>query len=259
MITKIVADALAEAESARAALVKAPAVLVGTRSGAASGDYLANYSICLLNRQIDIFDDSILLLNSDRIPSACLISRGMIETYAFAQLLAKKLLKTLTTKSGTESANECLLIVLAFTNSSRFKVSEQKKMHSGIFKMEDYALTEQAVARMESSLADSEHVLNALRSLYREELDHTGEKESQFEILYDALSEWVHPSQTSVFHCYTPETHLIHTSQGDVHLHDAAKLQCARALHFITDSLNIHYRLLDIGREMTKRERATAG
>lgn len=256
MFKEVISKSLLEAKEARASLTKRQGVIVNAVPGAERGLYLANYAVCLLNRQIDIFDDSLLLLENDRVPSACIVSRGMIETHAFARFLANSISKTLSEKSGKESVEQCLDIVLRFTNSSRYKETEQKKLAKGIFELEDYAFTEQARDRMASSLAASEHVMNALRALYKEELDHTKAKESQFEIVYDALSEWVHPSQTSIFHNYVPATHLVPSSQGEVHLHEVAIVQCVRALQFIMDSMNIHEWLFEMGDEISRRHSA---
>lgn len=253
MFNELATDSLFEAKDARASLCICTGVIVGQSSSSSPGAYLTNYSQCLLNRQIDIFDDAILLLENNRIPSACAISRAMIETYAFAKFLGYTLLKALEKKSGNECANECLKIILKFTNSSRFKETEQKKVAKGIVSINDYKFTPQAKHRLVNGLAASEHVMNALRSLFTEEMKHTGHKESQFEMTYDGLSEWVHPSQTSIFHNYVPDTHVVPTSLGDTHIYDVARLQCARALHFITDSNNIHSWLCEIAHEIDCR------
>ena len=242
-----------ESIKARNILTKKESFVVGNTNNYEMGVYLSNYANCLLNRQLDIFDDTIFLLDNERIQSACIISRGMIETYAFARLLGTKIAKILTDTQGDKSIEESLKIILDFTNSSRFKVSEQKKVDKGIFNLDDYTFTEQAKNRMINFLAGSEHVMDALRSLYKDEMEQTESKESQFELTYDILSEWVHPSQTSIFHYYTPETHSIPTSQGTMHLHDNAKASCARALHFITDCKNVHEWLIELADEMNKR------
>lgn len=245
---------LAESKVARASLAKESVAFLGNRGALLPGDYLKNYSQSLLNRQIDVFDDATFLLENNRIPSACVVSRAMIETYAFAKHLGDLIEKSLTDKSGSESVDQCLEIILGFTNSSRLKETEQKKLSKGIFELDKYKFTEQAKNRMLNSLATSEHVMKALRALYSEEMRHTGRQESRFEIIYDSLSEWVHPSQTSIFHNYAPETHLIPTSYGGTHLYDHASFLCSRALHFITDSLNIHLSLGDLADEMSRRD-----
>lgn len=253
MINEAVHEALSQAKSARASLSKKPGRLVGRLQSASTGAYLENYAQCLLNRQIDIFDDALFLLENGRIASACAISRGFIETYAIARLLGEKLSKTLMNKSGPDSVDACLTTILQFTNSSRIKQTEQKKVAEGIVDIKDYEFTEQAMHRLLNSLATSKHVLDALRALFKDEMNHTGSKESQFEFTYDVLSEWVHPSQTSIFHQYTPETHLSPSSMGPIHLHDMARLHCARALQFITDSHNVHTGLLKMAEEISRR------
>ncbi|HGE7142414.1 TPA: hypothetical protein ACGB05_004882, partial [Klebsiella aerogenes] len=92
-----------------------------------------------------------------------------------------------------------------------------------------------------------------LRDLYQDEMKQTNQRESDFELTYDILSEYVHPSQTSIYHYYTPETHLVPTSVGNIHAYESAQLQCARALHFILDAKNQHYWSLQLANEMTKR------
>lgn len=253
MFSEITKKILQEAKLARKKVHHKPGIAVGKAAISDNGVYLSNYAGCLLNRQIDIFDDTILLLKNNRIPAACTISRGMIETYAFAKLLSKKIATILTDKPGETGVQEALNLVVSFTNSSRIKETEQKKVSKGIINIDDYSFTEQARHRLENMLAGSEHVLNALRDLYKDEMKQTKEKESNTENLYDALSEWVHPSQTSVFHNYVPDTHQIHTSVGFIHLHDGARLSCARALHFITDSKNIYDWTLRLANEITCR------
>lgn len=253
LLDQITHEALSEAKNARASLTKSPGIIVEKLPNASPGTYLTNYSQCLLNRQIDIFDDTLLLLENNRIPSACVISRAMIETYAFAHFLGNSIAKILNSESGQDSVESCIKIILKFTNSSRVKETMQKKLSKGSLIIDDYQFTEEAKYRMLNALAMSEHVMNALRSLYNEEMKQTGDKESQFEIVYDGLSEWVHPSQTSVFHNYVPETHLVPTSIGETHLYDIARLQCIRALQFITDSQSIHTSLVSLAGELNLR------
>lgn len=255
MLLDIINKCISDAQSKRASLNKTPGIFLGNKLIYDRGVYLTNYANCAKNRCIDIFDDAIFLLENNRISSACIVSRGMIETYALLRHLASKIRNTLSSKSGPESAEAALEIVVRFTNSSRLKVSEQKKVEKGIFKIEDYQFTEQARGRMLNSLAGSEHVVNALRDMYAEEMEHAKSPESQVEILYDGLSEWVHPSQTSIFHHYTEETHLIETSQGRLHLHNMAKLQCAKALHLITDVPNVCNYLEGLAKIISERDK----
>ncbi|CDH24179.1 DUF5677 domain-containing protein [Xenorhabdus bovienii] len=253
MYKELIEQSLAEAKAARSELTKEDGIIVGRLNKPDQGLYLSNYANCLLNRQLDIFDDSIFLLENDRTQSACALSRGMIETHAFARLLNKKIEKILINQSGIDSVDKAIDTVLKFTNSSRFKKTEQEKIQKSVFDPNDYMFTEEAKYRFENLLAVSQYVMSALRELYTDELEQTKHAESQFEMVYDLLSEHVHPSQTSIFHYYTPETHLIPTSVGNVHAYDAAKLQCARALHFIVDAKNLHYWSSQLADEMTRR------
>lgn len=253
MFKKIFEERISEAKKAREELSHKPGILVYKEQARDEGLYLSNYANCLLNRQIDIFDDAILLLENDRVPAACTISRGMIETHAFAKLLLSKVANILNTKSGKESAEEALDIVRGFTNSSRIKESEQKKISKGVYDPNDYQFTEQAKFRFENMLAGSEHVMNALRNLYKEEMTFTNKNESQIEMTYDILSEWVHPSQTSIFHNYVSDTHNVPTSLGYINIYDAAKLQCATALLFIVESMEIYNFSVELANEISMR------
>lgn len=248
---------LQESKSARKKIKKTTGVIVGETGGFDYGLYLSNYANCILNRQADIYDDTILLIKNNRIQSACAISRGMIETNAFAKHLGRGVAKTLSEKTGEESVFSALELVINFTNSSKFKQNEQKKIAKGIFAMEDFQFTEQTKHRFENNLATSTHVMNALREVFQDEMKHLKRSESSMELLYDALSEWVHPSQTSIFHNYTPETHKIPSSAGTVDLHVHAKYLCANALHLITDSINVHHWLSELALEITLRGRQT--
>lgn len=250
---ELIDKSLREAKEAREKLTKVDGIKVGPMRKPDAGLYLSNYANLIVNRQIDIFDDAMLLLDNDRFQAACIISRGMIETHAFSRLLNKKIEKILLNKSGYESADEAIEMVLKFINSSRFKKQEQEKIKNGIFDPNDFMFTEQAKYRFENSLAVSQHVVAALKELYKDEKEQTKHKESQFEITYDALSEHVHPSQTSIFHYYTPDTHLTPTSFGYIHAFDSAKFQCARALHFIVDAKNQHHWSSMLADEMTRR------
>ncbi|NIE70927.1 DUF5677 domain-containing protein [Pantoea sp. Acro-807] len=253
MHKELIEQTLNEAKAARVALNKVDGVIVGKVHNPDQGQYLTNYANLIMNRQIDIFDDALLLLENERYQAACVISRGMIETHAFSRLLNKKVEKILTNQSGHESVDKALDVILGFTNSSRLKKSEQEKIQKGVYDPNDYMFTEEAKHRFENLLAVSQHVMNALRDLYEDEVKHTKEKESKFELTYDILSEHVHPSQTSIYHYYTPETHLVPTSVGNIHVYESAQMQCVTALHFISDAKNQHSWSSQLADEMTKR------
>ncbi|WP_238084533.1 DUF5677 domain-containing protein [Pseudescherichia vulneris] len=253
MYKELLEHSLNEAKAARAELSKVSGVVVEKMSNPDDGLYLTNYANLLMNRQIDIFDDALFLLENERYQAACVISRGMIETHAFSRLLNKKVEKILTNQSGRESVDKALDVILSFTNSSRFKKSEQEKIQKRVFDPNDYMFTEETKHRFENLLAVTQHVMNALRDLYEDEMKHTKQKESDFEMTYDILSEYVHPSQTSIYHYYTPETHLVPTSVGKIHIYESAQIQCARALIFIVDTKNQHYWSSQLANEMTKR------
>ncbi|MEP5231177.1 MAG: hypothetical protein ABJQ78_07065 [Alloalcanivorax sp.] len=253
MIKDTAQQILDEAKAARSLLSKTKPILVGNVESAPASLYLRNYAGCILNRHIDIYDDTIFLLENDRYQAACTVSRAMIETYAFGKYLYSKLHDALV-KDESVAANEAVLeLILKFINSSRYKVGEQEKLKKGTFSLEDYSFTPQAIERMSMGLAGSEHVMNALRKLYKEEKAHLSSDESRFEQTYDILSEWVHPSQTSVFHHYVEETHQIPTSVGFVNLFDSAALQCALAIHFIADAENQYECAMRIADEMERR------
>lgn len=253
MFNQAINELMGEAKSARKKLSKQPTMFVRQQVASDIGTYLSNYANCLLNRQIDIFDDSLFLLEGGRLASACTISRGMVETYAFAKLLGKKVEKALDKQPNAKGAEKALEIVISFTNSSRYKQESQKKLQKGTISIDDIYRTPEAKHRMENMLAGSEHVMNALRDLYEDEMKHTKEKASEFNIIYDVLSEWVHPSQTSIFHNYVTDAQKASTSIGILTIKDQARMGNARALHFITDSLNIHNWLLGLAKEMTMR------
>ncbi|CTY97899.1 DUF5677 domain-containing protein [Escherichia coli] len=253
MYKELIEQRLNEAKAARAALSKINGVIVEKTYNPDRGLYLVNYANLLMNRQIDIFDDALLLLENERYQSACIVSRGMIETHAFSRLLNKKVEKILTTQNGHASVDNAIEVILNFTNSSRFKKSEQEKIQKEVFDPNDYMFTEEAKYRFENLLAVSMHVMTALRELYKDEMKQTNQMESDFELTYDILSEYVHPSQTSIYHYYTPETHLVPTSVGNIHTYVHAQLQCVRALLFILEAKSQHYWSTQLANEMTKR------
>lgn len=76
MFKELIEQSLNEAKAARAALNKVNGVVVGKMHNPDQGLYLVNYANLLMNRQIDIFDDALLLLENERYQTACVVSRG---------------------------------------------------------------------------------------------------------------------------------------------------------------------------------------
>ncbi|WP_185753424.1 hypothetical protein [Stenotrophomonas rhizophila] len=253
MIKEATHIALKEAKESRAALSKSKPVLVGRIESAPASAYLHNFAACILNRHIDIYDDAVFLLENKRYQAACMVSRSMIETYAFAQHFYGKLRKLLSAESSASIKSDVFDLILKFTNSSKYKVGEQVKLNKGVFSLDDYSFTPQAIERMSMGLSGSEHVMNALRELYNAEKVQLSSVESQIEQTYDVLSEWVHPSQTSLFHHYVEETHEIPTSYGNVNFFDNAIFQCAAAIHFITGAGNHYEWAMELADEMDRR------
>jgi hypothetical protein len=197
-------------------------------------DHFANYAAMIKNRTLDLFDDAASLIAANRVPSACVIARCVMETHAMAIYACEKV-----EKARTKGAAVVGDVILGFINSSRIKVEEQKRLKSGIFALVDYKFTEQAKARMESELASSEHVLNASKT-----------PESEFELVYSALCEWTHPSQTSLFHAYAKEAQTIPTSAGPISLFDGALLNCARALELVQLAQPLYLHMIEIAGEI---------
>lgn len=255
MIKEATEMALNQARDGRAALSKVKPVLVGKSALAPASAYLRSFAGCILNRHIDVYDDAILLLNNERYQAACMVGRAMIETYAFAGYFYGKLSKLLCSEDCHSVTEDALDLILKFTNSSRYKVGEQERLSKGVFSLDDYSFTAQAIERMSMGLAGSEHVMNALRELYKAEKKHLSSVESPTELTYDILSEWVHPSQTSLFHHYVEETHDIPTSVGNVKFFDHAILQCATAIRFIAGAGDHCRWAMELADEMDRRAR----
>jgi hypothetical protein len=208
-------------------------------------DHFANYAAMIKNRTLDLFDDAASLIAANRVPSACVIARCVMETHAMAIYACEKV-----EKARTKGAAVVGDVILGFINSSRIKVEEQKRLKSGIFALVDYKFTEQAKARMESELASSEHVLNAMRCLFERQRDASKTPESEFELVYSALCEWTHPSQTSLFHAYAKEAQTIPTSAGPISLFDGALLNCARALELVQLAQPLYLHMIEIAGEI---------
>jgi hypothetical protein len=102
--------------------------------------------------------------------------------------------------------------------------------------------------------AQSIHVLNAMRFLFALELEQSGLKEISYELTYNALSEWVPPSQTSLLHKYAVATHHVETSLGAVSLDERLRYECAGGLRLIQFSGNRHADMVAFGRKLHEIE-----
>lgn len=198
-------------------------------------DYLINFTNCCYNRMIDIFDDTIFLLNNGRIQSACSISRAMIETHAFLLLTIDKVQDLFEKENITRV--DFIKTILESTNSSRIKTEEQKKYKEGKLIIDKYKFTPEAKNRIINMEALNTNIMDALRHLYKQQVKAgiTTEikSEASSEQIYNLLSEWVHPSQISLFTNYVKETHEIPYSLGKINIFDHAKYLCAQALSHI--------------------------
>ena len=217
-----------------------------------SGTNYRNFSRTISNRMLSLYDDCELLITEDRISSACVLARCVIETFAvghFAQFEIEKALKT----GGPDKAGR---VILEYINSSRLKVEEQKRFKTMKFSASDYHFTEQALERMLKEEAAAKHIMNALRYLFRLEMNTTGRTESQLEFVYEALSEWTHPSQTSLMHAFTREAWDIPTSIGPVSLWDAALECCSDALCCLLDLPELTSQMHQLASQLSAKETA---
>jgi len=237
---------LERSRAARALLEKINVRSLRNEQSPSAGDFFANLAAGLLNRQVDIFDDAMFLIDNNRIGSACVISRGMIEAYALAHFAVEEVTRAFAAAPEGSRAETAVEMTLKFTNSSRFKKSEQEKLKKGIFKLQDYKFTVEAQQRMLAELGNSVHVHNALRYLYQRQKEETQAKESTHELVYDALSEWVHPSQTSVWLAYAQDAQIVETSLGKITHWEAAMNYCTEALSFITATKDIYLHMLRV-------------
>lgn len=229
MVSLIRVDAdqrMAAADKARGAQQIKEERYSGPYGGQDGGTVYLNYSRTISNRMLSLYDDCVLLLREDRVASGCIIARCILETFAvghFAQFEVTKAFES----GRVDAANE---VVLAYVNSSRIKVEEQGRLKKGKFSARDYHFTKQALNRMEKEEAASKHIMNALRHLFKLEMEGTKQPESHLEFVYETLSEWTHPSQTSLMHAFTRETWDVPTSQGAISIWDAAIYGCSHAL-----------------------------
>jgi hypothetical protein len=221
---------LDEAAQARKPLVKENVRFLGRDPNANAGDYFANYGRMIKNRMLDLYDDCILLLDNNRVPSACDISRCMMETHAVGAFFCNEVESALQ-KSGIGGVQK---VILRFINSSRMKVDEQKRLKKGVFKAMDFQFTNEARYRMENELAASSHIADSMKYFFERNKEVTNSTESPYQLVYAGLCEWTHPSQTSLFHAYTKDAQAVKTSLGTINILDGARLACAQGMSFIT-------------------------
>lgn len=244
---------LQEAQEARASLSAAEVKFLGPLGITDPGAHYRNYANMISNRVLSLFDDCSLLLRNERIPAACMLARCILETYAVGDFSAHEVVKAFNS-GGLEKASK---VVLNYINSSRVKVEEQKRMKEGKFQAKDYHFTAQALSRMKNEAAVSKHILNAMRHMFEREMTVTGAKESRFELVYERLSEWVHPSQTSLFHAFASEAWLVETSFGMVSMWDGARAICADGMHCITALSDLHETMDDVARQLSAAHQAS--
>ncbi|MEG3088723.1 DUF5677 domain-containing protein [Sphingomonas sp. PB4P5] len=238
---------LAEAAAARVNLQVADVLFLGAMGVADPGRHFANYANMIFNRIVSLYDDCELLLKNQRIPAACVLARCILETYAVGEFALSEVVKGFN-NGGLKKAGET---VLAYVNSSRIKVEEQKRLKDGVFSADDYFFTPEAVARMQNEEAVSKHILNAMRNLFKREMTTSSRKESMFEMIYEQLSEWTHPSQTSLFHAFAEDTWLVETRAGKISIWDGARGACGQAMHFITAAPDLRDRMTEAAKELS--------
>ena len=249
-LLKLVRASLAESRAARSQLIKRNVVYYGKKPSTA-GLHFINYASMVLNRKIDLFDDVIFMLEAKKLSSACILSRCVMETHAVGVYALVELEKHVKRYGATGAGEK----VLRYINSSRFKVEEQKALKAGKFKLDEFHFTKEAKSRMEKEAAQSVHVLNAIRMLYRFEMEQTGKRESNIELTYNALSEWVDPSQTSLLHRYASEAQAIESSVGAISLRVRMKLECVTGINFIQVAGEIYETMRKLGNDLHGIER----
>jgi hypothetical protein len=129
-----------EASVVRKAMSKRSVAFLGNLPEGMERDYAKNFASMINNRCMDIFDDARLLLINRRFSSACVIARGMIETYAFGKGALEAVAATLAAKGSSAGQASIIRII----NSSFYKVKEQKSFKLGKFDLEDHHFTDEA-------------------------------------------------------------------------------------------------------------------
>jgi hypothetical protein len=196
---------------------------------------------------LSLYDDCVLLLREDRTASACVLARCILETFAvghFAQFEVAKSYES----GGADKAGP---VVLDYVNSSRIKVEEQKRLKKNKFSLNDYHFTAEAVSRMQKEEAASKHIMNALRHLFQLQMEATGQTESALEFVYEVLSEWTHPSQTSLMHAFTKETWNVPTSAGSISVWDAARSACSHGVYCVAGLPELRTRMEALAQKLS--------
>lgn len=237
-----VAEFLAETETihlaalgARAGMTKRLGRAYGRAAPGSAGQLFANFGRTVNNRVIDLFDDAVLLVDADRAASACILARCLMETHAVGMYALNEVTKA----AEGDDFDRIGKKVLAFVNSSRIKVDEQKSLKGGEYSLNDYYFTDEARERMLAEAAQGVHVLNAMRYMFEVEIKLTGHQESGNELTYRGLSEWVHPSQTSLLHHYVEDAQGVETSIGKVCMKDSRRRLCVSALALIQNTPSV--------------------
>ena len=216
-------------------LQKKQCIIVSELPNPTVKNYLLNFTNCCYNRMIDIFDDTLFLLDNNRIQAACTISRAMIETFAFLTFTVNKVKNEI--EQNNLNRENLIKIILKSINSSRFKVKEQEKVEKNQLDMSNYTFTQQAIHRMTYKEAYTINVMTPLDKFFKQEIQNGKvsdlSDEAFMEQVYNLLSEWVHPSQISLFTHYVEETHKIATSLGIIDIMDHAKWLSIQALSLI--------------------------
>jgi len=245
---QLITDAL----QTRKSLKKEKIVALIVTGGGTAGDHFFNFEKTIKNRMIDLFDDCHLLLKSKRTPSACILARSIIETYATGIYFFDEVMKTFQ-KDGISAANQ---EITRFTNSSNIKVISQKKFKSGFYDDKDYFITEQARRRMENEEAQVIHVNKALNYIFNGEKEISKTKESSLEACYISLCEWNHPSQMSLFNTYSEGAEKSWTSVGELTIFDLGFMQCAMALNLVTKLPQIFIHIASAAETLSKADNA---
>jgi hypothetical protein len=206
------------------------------------------------SRCVELFDDCLNLLEKDRIPASATLARALIETIGFLALLRSEVMVTLPLDREAFGTN-----VWKMANSSDFKWRMQKYEQP----REGEIYTEEAMARFdmprERAVRPAAEAVAGLQSFLKAEISE-GAAEIVF-TTYSVLSEWSHPSQTSLMHAYTNLGAAVPSSLGMLRPIEAARHPVSWALaqmwvvircrSQIVSTLNLRFR--ELGMEVNTR------